>query len=230
MAEEIKKNYYSATVAVVAIIIIIILAVLLYYFTAKEVSLTSTNLASVSNLPQQVEPTKVVEFGPSEILPTEIKSGHCFTNSIAEPYRQDAFRCSVGNLIYDPCFKTKEENFVFCQPNPLMPSAFLIKLEKPLPQVSVPAEIQNNWAWFVKLKNGIYCSPFTGTRPFFESEQGVLIAYYACNSENSDQQIVLMGNLTVGKVWIANKAVLEKSDENWIIKSTEKVEVETVWK
>src|SRR5690349_13109900 len=31
-------------------------------------------------------------------------SGSCFAGSLADPGRVDAYRCSSGNRIYDPCF------------------------------------------------------------------------------------------------------------------------------
>jgi flagellar basal body-associated protein FliL len=181
--EDNKKDDSVVTIiiTVFAVIIIIVLAFLFYYYAEKSRSLGAAELASLSGY--QAQPltdtsnfTKVISFQPSEILPSTIMSGNCWTNSIAQPYRKDAFRCMVENSIYDPCFTTNQEGFVFCQMNPLKAESFLIKLTEALPVVEIPDEKQNNWAWFVKLKDGTYCSPYTGTRPFVDDK----IAYYGC--------------------------------------------------
>jgi hypothetical protein len=234
MAEN-KKDFLSIIVATIAIVIIIALVFLFYYFSAKNVSLTGIKTASVSetlnNLPKKpnVIPTNVISFKPSEVLPKEIKSGNCWVNSIAQPFREDAFRCMVDNAIYDPCFQASTGSFVFCQMNPLAPEAFLINLTKPLPKADVPQNKQSNWAWFVKLRDGTYCSPFTGTRPFFGTGPNAQIAYYGCNSNDKTEQVVLMGDLAESNVWTADKAILAQEGKNWVVKSLEKVEIDTVW-
>jgi hypothetical protein len=235
MEGENKNDFYDIAVVVITVVVIIALAFFLYYFSSKNSSLVKTETASVSgtlsNFSEKNNATNVIFFKPSEILPANIKIGHCFIGSVAEPFRQDAFRCMVQNEIYDPCFKTLKDGFVFCQTNPLVPEAFLIKLTKSLPLIQEVQNEQNNWAWFLKLKDGAYCSPFTGTRPIFEEKQ---IAYYGCNPSDNlpagEKQVVLMGDLITGNVWTANKAILEKDGQNWKIKSLEKVEIDTVWR
>jgi hypothetical protein len=170
--------------------------------------------------------TNVIVFKPSEVLMQQQKQGECFSSSVAHPFRKDAFRCLVENEIYDPCFAIKNQGTVFCQLNPSVPEAFLIRLKKPLPQASVLEFTQDNWAWFVKLRDGTYCSPFTGTRPFFGGDK---IAYYGCESNIKNEQVVLIGDLTKGDIWTANKAVLTKDGNNWIIKSTEQIKIDSVW-
>jgi hypothetical protein len=230
---ENKNDIYTIIVVVVAIIIIVALMFLFYYFSIKSEYLTEVEIASVSGTSDNfyesqttASPTNVMYFKPWDVSPKEIKSGNCWVNSIAEPFREDAFRCMVDNAIYDPCFQTPEDGFVFCQMNPSVPEAFLIELTKPLPTPEVPKNKQSNWAWFVKLKDGTYCSPFTGTRPFFPDGQ---VAYYGCNSDDKNQQIVLIGDLTEGNIWTATEAILTQQNKNWVIKSSKKVEIDSVW-
>ena len=232
MEEENKKISISTIIiSALAIIIILALAFLFYYYSVKSIYLTGIETASVSgpvSMPakkEPINPTNVIFFKPSEVLPKLQKKGDCFASSKAEPFRADAFRCKVLNEIYDPCFTTDKTDIVFCQVNPLAPEAFLIKLTKPLPEVFLPEVALNNWAWFMKLRDGTYCSPFTGTRPVIESQ----VAYYGCSSDIEGEQVVLMGDLIVDDIWTANKAVLSKEDNNWIIKSSEQVEADTVW-
>ena len=233
MEEENKKISISTIIiSALAIIIILALAFLFYYYSVQSMYLTGVEIASVSgivSIPIKKEPvnlTNVIFFEPSEVLPKLQKKGDCFTSSKAEPFRADAFRCKVLNEIYDPCLATDKIDTVFCQVNPLAPEAFLIKLTKPLPEVFLPEIIPNNWAWFVKLRDGTYCSPFTGIRPIFAEDQ---TAYYGCKSDNENEYIVLMGDLTAGDVWTANKAIFAKEGDNWVIKSLEQVEADTVW-
>lgn len=235
MAED-QKNYSILTIIITAIVVIIILllAFLFYYFSTRPVPVVSEEPAAATPVKEseapQVVPTNVINFISPETLPTEKKSGYCWVNSIAQPYRQDAWRCMVGNEIYDPCFETADKSVVFCQMNPLDSESFLIKLTKPLPEPDVPDTVQTNWAWFLELEDGTYCSPFTGTRPFFGNPPNVLVAYYGCKSDDKNEQIVLMDDLTIdGTVWTANKTILTKSGASWVIKSSEQVKVKTVW-
>jgi len=228
-----KKTESNLTIAVAVFSILIILALsfLFYYYAVKSMMFSETaSLSGAMGNTKEKESvswrTKVIVFKPSEVFMQQQKEGECFSSSIADPFRQDAFRCQVKNEIYDPCFTTENQGAVFCQLNPSVPEAFLIKLEKPLPKASALEFTQDNWAWFVKLRDGTYCSPFTGIRPIFAEDQ---TAYYGCKSDNENEYIVLMGDLTAGDVWTANKAIFAKEGDNWVIKSLEQVEADTVW-
>jgi len=235
-----KRSASTVAVTIISVIIILVLAFLFYYFTVK-LSLTNDEESPSGNTNQvskpAVVPTNVITFLPPETLPSTQQSGNCFANSIAQPFRQDAWRCTVGNAISDPCFETapstgsgQAKGFVFCQMNPLTSDSFLIKLTKALPSPEAPVNKQTNWAWFLTLKGGIICSPFTGTRPFFGAGPDAQVAYYGCKSDNKDQQIVLLGDLIEGNVWKANEAILIKTGTAWTISSTQQVDIETVWK
>src|SRR5438132_10979837 len=56
--------------------------------------------------------------------------GSCFAGSLADG-RADAWRCSVGNQIMDPCFQGK--GYLLCPPSPRAKPVKLI-LTKPLPR------------------------------------------------------------------------------------------------
>jgi hypothetical protein len=247
MNEE-NNNYSISTIIIttLSVIIIIFLSVLFYYFAIKSEAISgsieeirtvvynknnqvaSANLASQPTTENTVDTsnfTKVISFEAPEPLPIATKTGNCWVNSIAQPFREDAWRCMVGNSIYDPCFSTNQDGVVFCQMNPLKITSFIINLTEPLPTAKVPAEKQDNWAWFIKLKDGTYCSPFTGTR----LPVGTDIAYYGCNSNFKSEQVVLVGDLRDGDIWKATKAVLVQNNQKWTVKTSEEVDVETVW-
>lgn len=234
-----NKNKYPLSTIVLASFAtatILVLAFLFYYFFTKSVSVpnipeseSSVKTKNVKKEPPVVKviPTTVIDFLTPQTLPTVQKTGKCFASSVAQPFRLDAFRCMVENSIYDPCFALTRKGFVYCQTGIDASTGFLIKLTQALPAATLPAKIQTNWAWFLKLEDGTECSPFTGTRPFFGKDQ---VAYYGCTSSNPAEQIVLLGDLTQAYVWTANEAVLVKIGANWTVKSTKIVKINTVWK
>lgn len=228
---EVGNNKQIIIVVIILAVIIIILAGLFYYFAID--TLFSDNTVPVSqtvNIPTVEEKNKLTTvfiFEVPEVLPEAKETGDCFASSTAYPYRKDAFRCMIGNSIYDPCFETLQKTIIFCQPNPLKEDVFSFKLTKPLPAPENPSTVVENWAWFVKLKDGTECSPFTGTRPFFGMGAEIKVAYYGCSSANPNEQYVLIEDLIKDEIWQANKAILTKDGR--AIKSIQKVEVETVW-
>lgn len=74
-------------------------------------------------------------FTPSgQIIPhVRVESGYCWESSVVSA-RYDAFRCFVGNYIYDPCFSPPvgSQTVVVC-PTPWNDTAIAISLTKPLP-------------------------------------------------------------------------------------------------
>lgn len=227
-----RHSIPTIIITAIAIIAILVLAYLFFYYSIKPIPWANEieSSAGGNSGTAQIISTDVIIFTIPEVLPEDKKSGNCWVNSIAQPYRQDAWRCMVESEIYDPCFITAEKGIVFCQMNPQKPESFLIELTAALPTPELPKNIQTNWAWFLALEDGTYCSPFTGTRPFFGNPPDVQVAYYGCNSENENERIVLMGDLTEGDVWTANKTILEKKDGvNWTIKSSEQAKAKTVW-
>lgn len=241
MAEKKEGNTSISTIiiATIAIIIIIALAFFYYYFTTKLYPIESPPPVVVKNLPVKNKPaalavlpkkesftTEVINFVPPENLPAEIKEGDCQTNSFADPYRRDAWRCAAGKVVYDPCFSIALSDVVYCKMNPLQDGGeFLIKLAKPLPEPIVPENAQDNWAWFIELRDGTYCSPYTGPRPIVNSQ----VAFYGCKSNAAGEQAVLMGDLKKNLIWKAEKATLIKSGLKWVLKFSEELEIKTVW-
>jgi hypothetical protein len=90
--------------------------------------------------------------------------GYCWTGSGADS-RSDAWRCFVGNYIYDPCFSSQIDvaNYVVCPlTNPGSP-VLRINLTKKLPPAGGSRADPTRFApWTVKLVNGKWCSIFSG--------------------------------------------------------------------
>ena len=166
------------------------------------------------------EYTKITSYFPPAVLPTTIKQGRCLLNSIAQPYRQDTWRCVADNKVYDPCFAIQEDKVV-CQMNPLTSDIFLIKLTNPL----LPKTTKDNWAWFLTFNDGTYCAPYTGKRPQVQGEE----VYYGCKMPTGNQMMVILGELKKGVKWTAKTAILFLQNNQWKISSTKEVEVKEIW-
>jgi hypothetical protein len=121
--------------------------------------------------------TQVIRYTPPAQLPAKTESGHCWTSSIAAPYRPDAFRCMVGNEIHDPCFATAQKDRVVCDMNPASGEAgFVLKLTQALPAPEPPPTANENWAWLIELADGSACFPFTGTNPLIKGKERTMAA------------------------------------------------------
>jgi len=233
-------SVWTIIITVVAIIVIIALAFLYYYFItaipASAPPVTTVNRPqenvqkpAASETPKTPEAnsfsTEVINFVPPESLPSEIKTGSCSVNSFAQPYRQDAWRCTAGSSTYDPCFSTVLSDVVYCKMNPLeQGSDFLIKLTKTLPAPLIPKNTNNNWAWFLVLEDGTQLSPYTGTRPMIDGEP----AFYGSKISNGERSVII-GDLIKGQAWSAQRKILMLEGKKWVTKLTETVRIKVVW-
>jgi hypothetical protein len=231
MPPEIKKrsSILSVLIAIIAVIIIAVLAFLIYYYSTKPYGGVPIS-PDVTVKPQPVKPvvpavtpTNVITFAVPEVLPTTTKSGTCVA-SIAEPYRVDTYRCSVGTAVYDPCFSTSQSGVAYCPVDPTTDGAILVKTSKALAQKVPPAVMKDNWAWFIKLEDGTLLSPFTGTKPIVDGTA----ALYGGKITNGERP-VLVGELVKGNVWTVQEKILVKNGTVWVTKSSRTAKVDTVW-
>ncbi len=176
---------------------------------------------------EQSVPTRVIRYTPPATLPDENGEGDCWTNSIAAPYRADAWRCMAGNSIHDPCFTVAKPDAVICGMNPSNGGAgFVLKLTKPLPEPPRAGKQPPAWGWLIQLADGSDCRPFTGTRPFIDENP----VNYGCSPQKEGSANVLIGDLNdKAAVWTARKAVLSQSDHSLIIESSEQVPIVAIW-
>ena len=184
---------------------------------------------------QTAQATQVVHYAP----PTPPASmlvvrGSCWTNSIAAPFRTDAWRCAVGNGIQDPYFQINgSTSTLLCGVNPADPvatSSFVLSLTKPLPRIESPqATPPVSWAWLVELQDGTICSPFTGTLPFAADKE---VAEYGCAPQYQGDDRMIFGDLNVSSsVWMAEVGTLSASTSTFppSIVASSVVPVATVW-
>ncbi len=145
--------------------------------------------------------TKIINYVPPAPRPGDaVTDGSCWTSSVAAPYRDDAWRCTVGNEIHDPCFQIPDNSKLRCNVSPGNSNdaaSIILSLTKPLPKPEghlSPATAYDG-AWLIELKGGVVCTPFTGTLPF--SDKGD-VASYGC----SDKRLIFGINADK-KVWTA---------------------------
>lgn len=179
-----------------------------------------------------VASTQVIHYVPqADALPSAMEDGYCFTDSIAAPYRADAWRCSVGNSINDPCFQISGRQDLLCTPNPTDVSAtstFVLRLTKPLPKAVVPSvAAPRNWGWFVQLSDGTICTPFTGTLPFSAEHD---VANYSCNSAMPGESMIFNGLNSSTTPWLAEVGSLSTTGGYPpSLQSSFEIPIQTVW-
>jgi hypothetical protein len=156
--------------------------------------------APVSQL--SMSETSIVHFVPSTPA-NDTREGFCWTPSIAAFTRHDAYRCSVGNEIHDPCFRVPQiGDRLICDADPaLKKDGFLLKLTKPLPK---PSHLPRRMVpWILKLGDGSICETMTGTLPAVNGQP----ARWSCAIHIRDQvrPAGVVTTLTPGKIWMADR-------------------------
>lgn len=163
--------------------------------------------------------TEVIAYVPPDV-PRDECSGSCWTGSIAAP-RGGAWRCMVGNAIFDPCFVLGPDVVCGADPAGAKPG-FRLVLEKPLPPAG-SAFAEPGTGWLIRLADGRICNRATGARGMVA---GRMTTYY-CTSKNPDESAAVLGELKTGEVWTAEIAVMERI--SWSIKERKVVPVVRVW-
>jgi hypothetical protein len=138
--------------------------------------------------------TKVIRFSPLGIRGSLDKPADCWETSLAAP-RADAWRCIVGNIIYDPCFSTQgQKNYVICDVNPAGDGRGLkVKLAHPLPASTVGQGVQ---AWMMRLSDGTVCSFITGATGLVREER----INYGCSNGSE-----IVGMPKMESVWLVKE-------------------------
>jgi hypothetical protein len=221
------------------IIVVVVLALVVLFgvgqffassnITAPENQTTSTSVQSSPAVPA----TQVIAYIPAPpASSTPVENGSCWTNSIAAPFRTDAWRCAVGNGVSDPCFEIpNNSSSLVCNVNPAVvdsTSTFLLKLTRPLPAPEVPSgPPPSNWAWLIQLADGTLCTPYTGTLPITATGEA---ANYDC-APGPLGDVMIFGGLDVSSsVWTAEVGTISESTSSLpIIASSSTVPVSTVW-
>lgn len=160
------------------------------------------------------------------------QTGRCWTQSIAVE-RTGAWRCMVGNFIYDPCFSVAGyRGSVVCGANPAneKPGFPLLLTQKLPPRGRTPPSQR---PWLVKLRSGAMCSLDTGTITVVD---GLGVPYGCSDSRRCDRGRCsfltgLTMNFTRGPVWLADRIAYRVArDGRKTILSRRRVPVAATWK
>jgi len=106
-------------------------------------------------------------------LRTRSKAGYCWEGALTIA-RRDAWRCLVGNYVYDPCFSAvRNPGIVVCPDAPWRNTGVKIRLTKPLPRAygnhSAPSLRLMSWA--IELKDGRRCLFASGVSDVAEGKR-----------------------------------------------------------
>jgi hypothetical protein len=143
-----------------------------------------------------VPATRVVIFHPKGTHGAAV-FGACDMGESVALIRADAWRCSVGNLIYDPCFSAAPHaTSVICGATPQNPIGIKVTLARPLP---THGPVHGMQAWVMQLGDGSSCTFITGATFGVQGQR----ANYEC----SDKDWVV-GDPQSGRVWYAVKVQL----------------------
>jgi hypothetical protein len=222
----------SDTKRKIFIVIVLVLVILFgvgQFFAGVNLN-TSSQQTQNGNNPQATQ--VVTDYVPVVAAGTPIEKGSCFANSIAAPYRADAWRCTVGNAISDPCFAIPgATSTLACGANPAgtdTSSTFVLQLTKPLPKPEMPSSTPSNWAWLVELNDGTVCAPFTGTRPFTATGE---VAIYSCNGALAGENLIFGDLNNASTTWTAEVGSLSTATSTFppMIVASATVPVFAVW-
>ncbi len=218
---------------------VVLLLVILFgvgqFFAPANIGVQNTTSTAPAAITQEQGPvTQVIAYvPPTPATSTPVEKGSCWTSSIAAPFRTDAWRCSVGNAINDPCFQIPGSANLLCGANPAVlkaTSSFVLKLTQPLPAPGViQGPIPGDWAWLVELADGTICSPFTGTLPI---TQGGVSAGYGCAPKTPGGEGLYIFNdfNTSSSQWTAEVGNIAAATSGLpSIVGEENVPVATVW-
>jgi hypothetical protein len=206
---------------IVAIVIVLVLAfgfAQFFSFSGSSTVNPSSSSSSSTTASEAVQnpATQVVVYEPQQpASSTPIEKGSCWTNSIAAPFRGDAWRCTVGNGITDPCFQIPGSTSLLCGANPANPdatSSFVLQLTKPLPRSQPVQGLQpSGQAWLVELQGGTLCTPFTGTLPFTATGDA---ASYGCAPGLLGKEVDIFNINSSSTVWTADIGTLASAPAN----------------
>src|SRR5262245_10805992 len=90
-------------------------------------------------------------------------SGECFAPSIASAGRPDAWRCSSGNRVMDPCFEGLQSVVLACATSPWSADVVLLTPTAELPRGKANRpELDMAPPWALELDSGVRCQLLTG--------------------------------------------------------------------
>lgn len=130
------------------------------------------SVALAQGSPQMTDIRLLTPFQPAGglvigVAVTGKASGSCFAASIASPERPDAYRCTAGNAILDPCFASLDDQApLACAQDPWSANVVSLTLSGPPPsnlELAAPdPDYAGSTPWALELTNGQRCTAMTG--------------------------------------------------------------------
>jgi hypothetical protein len=171
----------------------------------KEVDLTIDDQGAEATASP---PTMVLEYDvpwPAG----EPREGVCWGASLSVPAAY-AWRCVVGNQLFDPCFRAGDGPDMVCGVDPLRGEpGFPVQLVEPLPEPDALSMPAGN-AWMVQLDDETVCEFNTLGAGSLDGQR---ISYLCEQPHASKAEVVLIGDLRQGDVWMAQKVTLTTHDD-----------------
>ena len=207
---------------------------LLVFAAAASLILSAprTDIASANSSAETIEATKVVVFHPA-IPKGPAHKGYCWTESDAID-RAGAWRCMVGDLIYDPCLSDPRiSNGVICGADPARGQlGFVLELTKPLPAPRADY-LPDPIPWLVKLADGSICELATGTSAQVDGKD----VPYECSDARDctdDGECPYLTGITTefkhAKVWRVDKVAFQSSKGVIKLLKRKSVRIAAIWK
>jgi hypothetical protein len=187
------------------------------------------SVSSYADSSKKITKTKIIRFIP--LIPSEKREGSCWTNSNIIQ-RSDAWRCMIGNEIFDPCYAARDKTTIVCgsKPDIEKPTGFVLKLTEPLPTPYV-SKGPSSSASMIELEDGTICDAISGASGATDGVRTERISY-SCRM--STKNMVIFGDIRPGRVWIAEKGILveQKTKDDlppMLVKDLRKVKIRTAW-
>ncbi|HVC80575.1 MAG TPA: hypothetical protein VNL35_08775 [Chloroflexota bacterium] len=150
--------------------------------------------AAIPTAMSLVAPTKTIIFHPKGTKGAPV-AGDCGMGESQALDRSDAWRCIVGNEIFDPCFSpSPHATWVICDVQPGKPVGIKVTLSKPL---ATHAPASDKQPWVITLGDGTSCGFISGATFGVGGQR----ANYQCSKNDW-----LIGLPITGKVWWAVEA------------------------
>lgn len=194
-------------------------------------SMTATEDATPSSTPEGTATDTIVPADGGDVTSTEVvvyvavapagdvvaEAAECFSDSLAAP-RQNGYRCSVGNQIYDPCFAI-DGTHAMCAPDPTAddPGTY-IEVAVPFPTTSGTVE---SAPWLLQLADGTVCGFATGATGGAEDKR----LNYSCTNDEW-----ILGDVQEGDPWTAEFVTGAVGANGFAIETRHVEPLETVWR
>lgn len=202
--------------------------------TATEAATeTATATGTGTDEPTATATEDIVPADGSETTETEVvdyvaqpaedgeaaEAAECFAESAASG-RTDAWRCSIGNAISDPCFAL-DDTHLRCAPSPLADDpGVLVEVAEPLAEREA-GEIQ---PWLIEVADGTVCGFVTGATGGLDGER----LNYGCT--NGEWILGFPAEGAEGEPWTAEFVSGAVGQEGFEADNRHEENLATVWR